>query len=275
MDLELDAELDRDAVLAAYDDEMRRNAPADGPGVRVEQVGGVVRQSGVAADWPGWTGVLWSDLDEETADGAIAEQIAYFAARGLEFEWKLYAHDRPGDLASRLLAAGFTQGEDETLMVAESSALRTDVELPRGVRLREAADAAGVRLMADVHAAAFDADDPGFRARLEAQFADNPGALAAVVAMADDEPVCAARLELPPGASFAGLWGGGTVPEWRGRGLYRALVAYRAGVAVRRGYRYLQVDASSDSRPILRRLGFTALTTTTPYTYRPGAGPLG
>jgi GNAT superfamily N-acetyltransferase len=266
--------MDRDAVLTAYDDEMRRNAAPDGPGARVEQVGGVVRQSGATADWPGWRGVLWSALDEETADEAIGAQIAYFAARGLGFEWKLYAHDRPGDLAVRLLAAGFAPGEDETLMVAEASALRTEVELPRGVRLREAVDAAGVRLMADVHAAAFGADDPGFRARLEAQFADSPDAAAGVVAMAGDEPVCAARLELPPGRSFAGLWGGGTVPEWRGRGLYRALVAYRADVAVRRGYRYLQVDASSDSRPILQRLGFAALTSTTPWTYRPGAAGL-
>jgi hypothetical protein len=35
------------------------------------------------------------------------------------------------------------------------------------------------------------------------------------------------------------------------------------------GIRYLQVDASPDSRPILERLGFLALTTTTPYIWRP------
>ncbi len=53
-----------------------------------------------------------------------------------------------------------------------------------------------------------------------------------------------ARLELTPGGDFAGLWGGGTVPEWRGRGLYRALVAHRARIAAERGYRHLLVDAS-------------------------------
>ncbi len=72
-------------------------------------------------------------------------------------------------------------------------------------------------------------------------------------------------MELVPGTSFAGLWGGGTVEAWRGRGLYRALVAHRARVAAAHGYRYLQVDASPMSRPILERLGFHALTTTTPY----------
>jgi len=56
---------------------------------------------------------------------------------------------------------------------------------------------------------------------------------------------------------------------WRGRGTYRALVAYRANLAAARGCRYLEVDASDDSRPILERLGFVAVTTTTPYIWSP------
>lgn len=86
----------------------------------------------------------------------------------------------------------------------------------------------------------------------------------ALVVLADGEPVSSARMELYPGTDFAGLWGGGTVAEWRGKGIYRALVAYRARIATERGYRYLQVDASAMSAPILDRLGFTALGTTTP-----------
>ena len=86
-----------------------------------------------------------------------------------------------------------------------------------------------------------------------------------VVAMAGDEPVSAARMECPPGTNFASLWGGGTVPGWRRRGIYRALVAYRAQIAAARGYRYLYVDALPTSRPILGGLGFTALACTTPY----------
>jgi hypothetical protein len=49
-----------------------------------------------------------------------------------------------------------------------------------------------------------------------------------------------------------------------------ALVARRAQVAAARGVRFLQVDASDDSRPILERLGFVAITTTTPYVWTPG-----
>ncbi|HEX6921630.1 MAG TPA: GNAT family N-acetyltransferase, partial [Actinomycetes bacterium] len=71
------------------------------------------------------------------------------------------------------------------------------------------------------------------------------------------------------GTDFASLWGGSTLAEWRGRGIYKALVSRRADEAAERGFRYLQVDASDDSRPILERLGLRKLTTTTPYVWRP------
>jgi hypothetical protein len=55
----------------------------------------------------------------------------------------------------------------------------------------------------------------------------------------------------------------------RGRGIYKALVAVRAARAVELGYKYLQVDASDDSSPILQRLGFHPVTTTTPWVHTP------
>jgi len=91
--------------------------------------------------------------------------------------------------------------------------------------------------------------------------------VAAVLAMAGQTPIAAGRMEFHLGTEFASLWGGGTLAEWRGRGVFRSLVAYRAALAAARGFRYLQVDASADSRPILRRLGFVELATTTPFTY--------
>ncbi|MGW8574425.1 GNAT family N-acetyltransferase [Streptomyces niveus] len=266
--------MDTEDVRALFDRQMRREAPADGPGVVVERVGAVVRQTATAGG-PGavadgcWNGVLWSDLDADSADAAIAEQKRHFTSLGLEFEWKVYSHDRPHDLAQRLVAAGFTPEPPETLMIAEAAALPDELTLPDGVRLIAVTDAAGVELMAEVHEQAFGTDRSRTRERLLAQLAAAPGDVAAAVALAGDLPVSAARMELPPGTEFAGLWGGGTVPAWRGRGLYRALVAFRTRLAAERGYRYMQVDASSQSRPILRRLGFEELSTTTPYVFTP------
>ncbi|MFE0517291.1 GNAT family N-acetyltransferase, partial [Streptomyces sp. NPDC058964] len=125
----------------------------------------------------------------------------------------------------------------------------------------------GVDLVVDEHEKAFRTDGTRLRHRLLARLAADPGTIVAVVALAGDEPVSAARLEPVPGTRFAGLWGGGTVEEWRGRGIYRALVAQRARAAASLGYRYLQVDAVARSRPILERLGFHSLSTTTPYVH--------
>jgi GNAT superfamily N-acetyltransferase len=258
--------MDHAAVLALYDRDMRESAQPDGPDARIERTERVVRQVSSAR---GWNGVVWSDLDEASADAAIAEQIAHYSGLGHEFEWKVYGHDLPVDLGQRLRAAGFTPEPEETLMIAEAADLTLDPEPPEGVSFLPVTDRAGVDLAADVHEKAFGTDGTRMRHQLLARLTEDPDTVVAVVALAGDTPVSAARMELVPGTRFAGLWGGGTVEGWRGRGIYRALVAHRARAAVERGYRYLQVDASDQSRPILERLGFHALSTTTPYVYTP------
>ncbi|MGW4753683.1 GNAT family N-acetyltransferase [Streptomyces chartreusis] len=258
--------MDHAAVLALFDRDMREGAQPDGPDARVERVGRIVRQ---VSSEHGWNGVVWSDLDAAGADAAITEQIAHFSGLGREFEWKLYGHDLPVDLGQRLRAAGFVGQPEETLMIGEVAGLNLDAEPPEGIRILPVTDSAGVDLVAQVHETAFGTDGSRLRHQLLARLTADADTVVAVVALAGDTPVSAARMELVPGTRFAGLWGGGTVEGWRGRGIYRALVAHRARAAVDRGYRYLQVDAMSSSRPILERLGFEPLTTTTPYVHTP------
>ena len=90
------------------------------------------------------------------------------------------------------------------------------------------------------------------------------------VAEVDGRVISAGRLTRVAGTEFAGLWGGATLPEWRGRGVYRALTAARARSAIAHGVRYLHSDCSPMSRPILERSGLVAVTTTTPYNWRRG-----
>ncbi|SEO17536.1 GNAT family N-acetyltransferase [Actinacidiphila rubida] len=254
--------MDHAHVLAEFDRQMRRDAAPEGPDVHVEPTARVRRHSG-----SDWAAVIWSDLDETTADAEIDAQVTWLSGpEGKELEWKLYGHDRPADLGDRLRRAAFVAEPRETLMVAEVAALPRDVRLPDGVRLETVTDAAGVALVAAAHEAAFGTSAARLHARLLEELPRTAdGTLTLLVAMAGDVPVCSARMEVHPGTDFASLWGGGTRAEWRGRGIYRALVVHRAGLAATRGIRYLQVDASDDSRPILKRLGFAELSTTTPY----------
>jgi GNAT superfamily N-acetyltransferase len=262
------------AALALFDVQVRQSTRPDYPGIIVESDGTIVRQVSPTDRGSSW--ITWSRLTEHNADAVIAGQVAYFRARHQQVEWKLYDYDQPPDLAIRLMAAGFLADDEEVLMVAEAARVvadRAGAAPPPGMSVREVTGAAGVEQIFAVHRRAFGTDQRELRRSLLERLAAAPDSFAMMIAFAGTEPVSAARIEFPAGADFAGLWGGGTVPAWRGRGLYRALVAGRAQIAVARGYRYLQVDALPTSQPILTRLGFTSLARTTPYVWDPGVAP--
>jgi GNAT superfamily N-acetyltransferase len=263
--------LDSEALLAAYQSQERARVPDRLPaGVRVERDGPLVRTSGPVhggfVEYRDLAGIDGADLD-----ALIARQVRFFAQRGERFEWKLHGHDLPADLPERLLAAGFAAEERETVVVAPVASVAREPEVPAGVTLREVVERGDFVRIAALSQSIWQEDHRWLADSLEAERAADPDALAVVVAEAGGELVCAGWVRLGSGTEFATLWGGGTLPAWRGRGVYRAVVAYRAGLAARRGYRYLQVDASDDSRPILERLGFVAVTTTTPYVWSPPA----
>jgi GNAT superfamily N-acetyltransferase len=260
--------VDIDAVRAAFDAQIRRKADADEPGAVIETDAGVLRW---VAPGTQTSCIVWSQLSAVSADAAIQAQREYFAARGTPVEWKYYDYDEPRDLPERLIAAGFEAEDEELMLVAETAAISHEIVLPPGVRLVPVTDSAGLAAMLAVGDLAFDDRSPELGERLADQLREAPDSVEMVVAMAGDEPVSAARVEFVAGTDFAGLWGGGTVPAWRSKGIFRALVAYRAGLAAARGYRYLQVDAMPTSRPILQRLGFQAVARTTPYVFTPVA----
>jgi GNAT superfamily N-acetyltransferase len=240
---------------------MRRH-PVDSPGVRVEAEERVTRTVGTDGSW---RAVVWSRLTEDDADDVIAREIA--RAAGTAFEWKLYSHDRPTDLPGRLRAAGLTPEPVETVMVAEIAELDLPVTDPEGVRLAAVDHPSGVEAMLRVHDDVFGAGSvyPSVVEAVRTALDMRPKPIEAVIAWAGDVAISAGRVEFHEGTDFASLWGGGTLPEWRGRGVFRALVGHRALLARERGYRYLQVDALPTSRPILQRMGFHPLAETTPW----------
>lgn len=204
----------------------------------------------------GWSEISWTDLNESSADQVIAEQINHFATIDQDFVWRVYEDDLPADLSARLASAGFKHIGTSELMIARVTDTAIEVELPDGVTLVRANDPSGIRQLIKVHEEVFDVDQAQLGRTLLAQFAIAPLLNELVVAMESGTPVSSARVQFVPGCDFAGLWGGSTLPQWRGRGLFKAMVAYRARVAAERGYNYLYVVASSQSRPILEHLAF-------------------
>lgn len=249
-------------ILALYDETMRRD-PAPAAEVRYERVGGVVRSVGL------WNVVLaWDLSDLGAAAAAVAEQAAYARAAGLQLEWKLFDHDSPAGLAAVLESAGFVADPSETLMVLDLEvSARGGVVPVDGVDVRRVVDAGGVDDFISVSTAAFGRDDDWKVPSYIESLADSRVQL--YVAYRDGHAVSCGQLNVPVGRAFASMWGGGTVPDQRGLGFYRALVARRADEARRLGYRYLTTDARATSRPILERVGFVPLTGITGWVLRP------
>jgi GNAT superfamily N-acetyltransferase len=187
----------------------------------------------------GWSAVLW-----RPDDGEVEPLVARMREVPGHVEWKYYSHDGP-ELRERLLEAGLEPEDEETVVVAEAASIAPpsdDIELSLAT---DAFDELAARVF-------------GRRYAL-------PEKAVAVVAIVDGQPVSGGRVDFEESVEFAGLFGGVTLPEYRGRGLYRATVAKRAELARERGYRWLYSDALPTSRPILERLGFVPITSTTPF----------
>ncbi len=269
--------MDHERALRAYDEQIRRSTTPPYAGFTIEQAGPVLRMVGPPeASWG--CVVLATDLDEDNADQVITAQVDYYRGLGRPFEWKWHGYDTPGDLPARLRAAGLEPDEQEALVVGEVDGIVTalgDVQVPDDVVLRHLRDGPNVpaeqtdadyAAMVRQHSAVYDGADYNWLASdIRAERDAAPELLFIHLAEVAGEVVSSAWVRFHEGTEFASLWGGATLIPWRRKGIYRALVARRAREAQERGYRYLQVDASDDSLPILQRLGLYKLTDTTPY----------
>lgn len=197
-------------------------------------------------------------------DGRVAAVRAWFAALGrAQFVWLVGPRATPPDLGERLLDLGAEPnpgGCDAMAMVLD----REPPSSPPDVEIRR------VETLAD-YFASWEITFEGFRmpeAEREAVRATLPERWAVSVkytsrwgylAFVGGVPAANAQVRRTVhGPLF--LAGGATLPAFRGRGIYRALVRARWDDAIRLGAGALVVIANVDtSYPILERLGFRAV----------------
>jgi len=261
---------ERSRFLAAYDEQLRTDAET--PSAVSVTLLGPLR----LVTFSGGRGfVTYRDLGGGGADAIgrlTSAALTHYQgdAEVTRVEWKTRAHDHAPGLHQSLLDHGFVPEETESIMIGEAQRLAVDVPLPDGVSLRQVRDAADVRAMSAMAGAAFGdppADADGMADALLRRLSLNDG-MQLWVAEADGRIVSAGRLEPVAGTQFAGIWGGSTLEEWRGRGIYRALTAARARSALQMDKTLIHSDSTEYSRPILERYGFLKVSTTTPYLWR-------
>jgi hypothetical protein len=261
-------------LLAAYDEQLRTDAETPSA-IAVERLGPLR-----LVTFAGGRGfVTYRDLG-----GADAAQIRDLVGAALahyrsdpaieRVEWKTRGHDLAPGLHEALVAAGFQPDETESIMIGEVRALAgdlarpADADLPEGVTLRRVTEEADVRAMSAMQDEAFGEEPSVAMADAVLRRLALADGMELWVVEAEGRVVSAGRLEPVAGTEFAGIWGGATRAEWRGRGLYRALTAARARSALAAGKTLVHSDSTEYSRPILERSGLLKVSTTTPYRWR-------
>jgi hypothetical protein len=255
-------------LLAAYDEQLRTDAETPSA-IKVARHGPLR----LVTFMNGRGFVTYQNLggaDSDAIRRLVPEAMSHYQADPEinRVEWKTRGHDNAPGLHEALLEYGFIPDDPESVMIGEAAALAVDVTLPEGVTLRRVMEESDVRVMSAMQDEIF--GDP--------VSTDTADALLRRLRLGDGmelwvgeiagQIVTAGRLEPVPGTSLAGIWGGATRAEWRGRGIYRALTAARARSALRMGKTLIHSDSTEYSRPILERSGLLKVSTTTPYRWR-------
>jgi GNAT superfamily N-acetyltransferase len=242
------------AVSQTLIDFVRRLQPVDAPGqtwdVTPERM--LRFQPSFPIPGPNLCGEVRTSADR--LPGLLEEVRAAFRGRGLPCAWLVDEDSLPEGLAERLLGLGFETDSDVINLVLPSGggAIAAD---PR-IEIRDGmATFASFRRAAEVATRAFGAAEiaPGLEQRyLESLSRPNRHLLIAYVG---GEAAGSGWAEVTAEGTMLG--GGSVDPEFRGRGVYRALVAARQRLADENGSPGLATHARVEtSAPILQGLGF-------------------
>lgn len=255
-------------LLAAYDEQLRTDAET--PSALSVTHHGSVR----LVTFAGGRGfVTYRDLgglDGDELRRLVPEVLAHYEANPEinRVEWKTRAHDHAPGLHEALTRHGFVPDDPESIMIGDARMLAADVPLPDTVALRQVTTEPDVRAMSAMQDEVFgEPVSPDMAEALLHRLGLDDG-MQLWVAEAEGRIVSAGRLEPAQGTEFAGIWGGATRPEWRGRGIYRALTSARARSALAMGKSLINSDSTEFSRPILERAGMVKVSATTPYRWQ-------
>lgn len=219
--------------------------------------------------------ISYFELTKESAPTAISREKAYFSEKGVSVEWKTYSTDSPSNIGQLLSEQGFVAQEPESFMVLPLSQERAQTaseQLNRSLQqsqedfqLVEVFDAQGIKDAIAVQQQVWKEDLPGQYQHLLSLKTHCPNDISIYVIYQDGQPVTSAWVIFNTNSPFAGIWGGSTLEAYRGKGFYSLLLNKRIAKAYSQDKKYLIIDASPMSRPIVEKHGFQYVATTTPY----------
>jgi hypothetical protein len=187
---------------------------------------------------------------------ALADVREHAAARTTT--WEVATVSTPADTAERLLELGLWEDEARRSV---AMLLAADLRPVPGVQVTRVESVDDFKAHVGITHEVFGRLDrlPAELARIDREGAEQleDASFVRYVAHVEGRPAGAATATFAPDGVI--LHSGSVLPWARGRGAYRALVAFRAADAVDRGTPTVVTRAGVMSRPILRGLGFEEL----------------
>lgn len=218
--------------------------------------------------------LMWHQFSASNLAQRVDEELAWFKARAKSLNWKVYGHDEPAELGAALTAAGGESEDHATLYMAQVAQVcaqlagdKADISLVAGSTRTDVMRAQAVwvdvwpesaaeqRVWGEVYAYALD--------QLADSTPDQQGAMfwAASNPSTTEAPAIGAGYMIHgPGTPVALLCGGAVREAYRGQGVYKALLKARAEWALSRGAKFIAIEASPLSAPIVEALGFEPIT---------------
>lgn len=183
-------------------------------------------------------------------DQVIERTRATYRELGIRFRWQVDPASRPFDLGERLARAGMRSSPSRVMW--RTTGLPRPTDYPSVVRVERVTERtldSFTRVLARGWSMAEDALAPLNRLMLES------GAHSLWLGLVDGVAAGAASMALLPRSAY--LSGGVVLPEFRSRGVYRALVMARLRVAAAADISIVTTLArEATSAPILEQLGF-------------------
>ena len=192
-------------------------------------------------------------LAPDEADAVIDATIAEYARLGLLFRWSVPPDSAPEDLAERLAARGLDRGECVVM-----AGLTDRAATPRAGVTVELVGADTVDEFNGAMARGWDMDPAPLAVLSHKLIAEPERGQFLFLARHQGEPAGTATYASVGRSAY--LMGAVVLPQYRGLGLYRALIEARLSHAASRGLTLATSQARAEtSAPILAHLGFVTV----------------
>lgn len=203
-------------------------------------------------------GIYRTHFAVRDADRLIHEHDDSYRSRKISYRWYVFEHSRPGDLESKLQALGPKEVVGLEGLAISSEEARIGV--PAGVTV-EVVGAHNVEEYAEAVVAGWQqsgTEAESVRRDIRRDVADPKCAWTGFLARYRGEPASTGMIRFVGPVGY--LQGASTNPKFRGKGVYRGLVAARLEFLKQRKISQALILArTSSSAPICRRLGFKAV----------------